>query len=722
MKISVRWLNEYLEPANLTADSVEEILTFVGFPIETAEELPNGDVRLDVEVTSNRGDCLSHIGLAREIAAATGRRLRIPAPGRTPEQALGNAAAPSTGGPDAASAVAIDNRVSDLCRLFTAQVIRGVRVGPSPRWLVEALEAAGQRSINNVVDVTNYVALEYGQPSHVFDLATLHGDGAPDGQRRVRVVVRTAARGEKLTLLDGRTVTLAGDEVVVADLRNGGRAVSLAGVMGGRETEVTTSTTDVLLEAATWEPVAVRRASRRHGVRTEASHRFERTVDPRTIERAAQRAAALIVKLAGGTLAPGIVRAGVEPRPPTVVRLRPARCAAVLGVDVPAPEIARVLGALEIAAAPADDGALSCTIPAHRPDLEREIDLIEEVARIRGLDKLPVHEKVAVRVSAPQKSERAVRDLCAALTGMGFYETVTFTFVTPDHAAPFLPEGLRTVSVSRERRPADPVLRPSALPSLLACRRKNQDGGAHADDAGDGDGGVRLFEVSSVFAQDAAGRSAERTNVALLCDASFPAGAKGAEQRQNAVRLLRAAVENAARTLGGAETRVEFAPAQRPPVAAYEPGACAEVRVNGQRAGVAGLLAAGVQREYGLERPVAIAEIGLAELVALYPPRSLVHALPEFPAIERDLSLIVPEQTPWARIDALVHTLRLPLLEHSAFIGAFRGQPIPAGRKSVTLRLRFRDPARTLRREEVDPQMNTLMDKARAELGAEIRA
>ncbi|MBX3407003.1 MAG: phenylalanine--tRNA ligase subunit beta [Phycisphaeraceae bacterium] len=720
MKISVRWLNEYLEPANLTADGVEEILTFVGFPIETAEELANGDVRLDVEVTSNRGDCLSHIGLAREVAAATGRRLRIPAPGRAGEQA--SSAAPSAGGPDAAATVAIDNRVSDLCRMFTAQVIRGVRVGPSPRWLVEALEAAGQRSINNVVDVTNYVALEYGQPSHVFDLATLHGDGTAEGVRRVRVVVRTAAKGEKLTLLDGRTITLAGDEVVVADLRGGGRAVSLAGLMGGRETEVTTSTTDVLLEAATWEPVAVRRASRRHGVRTEASHRFERIVDPRTIERAAQHAAALIVKLAGGVLAPGIVRAGVEPRPLTVVRLRPLRCAAVLGAEVAAPEIARVLGALEISAAPAEDGALSCTIPAHRPDLEREIDLIEEVARIRGLDKLPVHEKVAVRVGAPQKSERAVRDLCAALTGLGFYETVTFTFVTPEHAAPFMPEGLRPLGVSRERRPADPVLRPSALPSLLACRRKNQDGGAHADDAGDGEGGgVRLFEISSAFAQDASGRSAERTNVAMVCDASFPSGAKAAEQRQNALRLLRAAVETAARALGGAETRVEFVPVQQPPVPAYEPGACARVIINGKQAGIAGLLMAKVQRDYGLERPVAIAEIGLAELVALYPPRSLVHALPEFPAIERDLSLIVPEQTPWAKIDALVHALHLPLLEHSAFIGAFRGQPIAAGRKSVTLRLRFRDPSRTLRREEVDPQMNTLMDKARAELGAEIR-
>lgn len=701
MKISVRWLNEYLEPATITAESAEETLTFVGFPIETAEELPNGDVRLDVEVTSNRGDCLSHFGLAREIAAATGRRLRHPNP----------AEATPTGGAEAGTSAAVDNRVTDVCRMFTAQVIRGVKVGPSPKWLVDALEAVGQRSINNVVDVTNYVAFEYGQPTHVFDLKTIGTDNA-----RAKLIVRYASKGEKLALLDGRTITLVGDELVVADTANGGRAVSLAGVMGGKETEVTGATTDVLLEAATWDPVTVRRAARRFNIRTDASYRFERIVDPRTIEKAAARAAGLIVKLGGGTLAPGMIRAGVVASELTSVKLRPSRVKAILGQEVAPGEIARVLGALEIMCSPNGEDAMLCTVPAHRPDVDREIDLIEEIARIRGLDKLPVHEKVGVRVKPPQNSERAVRELGSVLNGLGFSETITFTFVSEKDAAAFIPSGMESLRVCDERRKADPVLRPSALPSLLACRRRNQD----ANVEGDGDGGVRLFELSAVFAQQG-GKEVERRNLALAADACFPGGAKSAEQKQNAVRLLRGAIESAARALGGAQTRIEFEPAAQTPMAAYEPGTCAGVVINGKRAGIIGLLSAAVQKQHDLSRPMAIAEVGLDELVALFPPKSLVHALPEFPAIERDLSLVVAEQTAWASIERLVSGLKLPLLEASSFVGTFRGQQVGAGKKSVTLRLRFRDDKRTLRHEEVDPQVATVVEKAKAELGAEMR-
>ncbi len=708
MKISVRWLNEYLEPATITADSAEETLTFVGFPIETAEELPNGDVRLDVEVTSNRGDCLSHLGLAREIAAATGRRLRLPKP----------AESTPTGGADAATSAAVDNRATDVCRLFTAQVIRGVKVGPSPKWLVDALEAVGQRSINNIVDVTNYVAFEFGQPTHVFDLNAVAAEG-----ERARLIVRYAGKGERLALLDGRTITLHGDELVVADTKDNGRAISLAGVMGGKDTEVTSATTDVLLEAATWDPVTIRRAARRFNVRTDASYRFERLVDPRTIERAAQRAAGLIVKLGGGTLAPcaaspgGLIRAGVEPKPLAAIRLRPSRVKAILGHEVPSAEIARVLTALEISSAPQPDESLLCTVPAHRPDLEREIDLIEEIARIRGLDKLPIHDKVGVRVRPPQNSESAARALGHVLTGLGFYEAITFTFLSEKDAAAFLPAGMESLRVCDERRKADPVLRPSALPSLLACRRRNQDGGVE----GDGDGGVRLFEFSAVFAQQG-GKEVERRNLALAADACFPAGGKAAEQKQAAIRLIRGTIEAAARALGGAQTKVEFEPAAQSPMPAYEPGSCAGVIINGKRAGLIGLLSAPVQKQHDLARPVAIAEVGLDELVALFPPRSLVHALPEFPAIERDLSFVVAEQTAWAKIEQLVGALKLPLLESSSFVGAFRGQQVGAGKKSVTLRLRFRDDKRTLRHDEVDPQVATIVEKAKSELGAELRA
>lgn len=737
MKISLRWLNEYLS-SPVTPDQAEHALTFAGFPIEstTAVELPGGgkDVLLDVEVTSNRGDVLSHVGVARELVALSGGSRGFKPPSAdavftwspTPSPAAGPAV---TG--DVLAHAAVDNRVAAVCPLFTARVIKGVKVGPSPKWLVEALAAVGQRSINNVVDVTNFVALELGQPTHVFDMARLGKNAAG----KPELIIRTAVKGERLRLLDGKTITLAGDEVVVADPSGGerGRAVSLAGVMGGAETEVTEATTDVLLEAATWDPVAVRRAARRFGIRTDASYRFERTVDPRTIDGAARRAAGLIARLAGGTLVSGAINAGPSRPANTPIRLRPARCGAMLGAEVPRGRIVEILRALEIEVQ--DLGrpgeGLLCTAPAFRPDLTREIDLIEEVARVHGLDKLPVHEKVAVRVSPPQRSESAMRELSRVLTGAGFYEALTFTFVGTKQAKPFLPGELQTIEVCDERRKADPVLRPSALPSLLACRRANQDGGV----AGDGNGGVRLFETSAVFAQrpptakGAHGQAVENRNLALLADAVLPEGGKAFERKQAAVRLIRGTVEAAVRALGGqaAIERLVFEPAELP-MTAYDAAARGVVRLGDKALGVFGVIAELVQREYDLAAPVVAAEIGLDPLVALYPPRPSVRTLPQFPSIERDLSLVVSEGTAWAAIDSLVRKAResgaLPLMDDYWFVTTFRGQQLGAGKKSVTFRMRFRDPAdqRTLRHEEVDPQVNGLVERAKTTLAAVLRA
>lgn len=742
MHISLRWLNEYLEPGDVTAAEAERILTFAGFPIESVTVLPSGDTMLDVEVTSNRGDVLSHIGVAREIAAAGGTRaLKLPQPGKAfnwfGEQTVADPGA-AAGSMDIGAALAIDNRVPDECPLFTARVITGAKVGPSPKWLAAALEGVGQRSINNVVDITNFVSFEYGQPSHVFDLDML--TAAPDGKRRL--VVRLATKGEKLVMLDGKALELRGDEVVVADGgehegRSGeGRVLSLAGVMGGQESGVTDRTTSVLLEAATWEPTAVRRAARRYGLRTDASYRFERIVDPRTIDAAGKRLATLICKLTGGKLLPGVIHAGPEPRPACTVKLRPSRIAHMLGIAVPMPVVQQILESHEITTKPepaapgTSEMVLSCSIPAHRPDLEREIDLIEEIARTHGLDKLPEHEMVAVRTAPPQPSEKAVQMIGHVLTGLGFYETVTFTFVPPKQARPFLPRGLSIMQVCDDRRKADPVLRPSALVSMLACRKVNQDRGVLPDGsvggAGAG-GGLRLFELSAVFAEVPSdkkgerGKQVETFNLALLADCCFPAGAKAIEQKQHAIRMVRGAIETIARAVGGEATRVGITPHTDAPIAAYDPSGFAEVTINGARVGCMGLISAAVQGEHGLEVPVVAAELQIAALVALYPPRAVVTALPAFPSIERDLSLIVREETAWAKIDAMVNALRVPLLESWSFVGAYRGQQAGPGRKSITFRMRFRDPARTLTHEEVSPQVESIVAAASKDLGAEVR-
>lgn len=739
MKISVRWLNEYLEPGNVTSEEAQHVLTHVGFPIETAEDVDGGDVCLDVEVTSNRGDVLSHIGVAREIAAVTGRRLKLPATnkvfdwsGETPG-AMASAGASAT--TDVGAVLAVDNRAREACALFTARVIRGVRVGPSPKWLVDALGAVGQRSINNVVDVTNFVALEYGQPTHVFDLASLQ-QGA-DG--KARLVVRCAQKSENLKLLDGKEITLGGDEIVVGDAGAGGtneRAVSLAGVMGGAETEVTDRTVDVVLEAATWDPVAVRKAARRFQIRTDASYRFERVVDPRTIEGAAKRAAGLMVRLAGGKLLPGVIHAGAEAKTPTRVSLRVARCASMLGIEVPAPKIQEVLESLEISAVPESGGSagtLACTIPAHRPDVEREIDLIEEVARVHGLDKLPVLEKLGVRVSPAQKAEVATRVLSGVLTSLGFYETITFTFVSREQARAFTPAGLKSLEVCDGRRAADPVIRPSALASLLACRRANQDAGNSVAPGSEQELGVRLFEISAAIAeaprnpaeQSGRGSVQERINIALIADACFPAGAKTFEQKQAAVRLMLGTIEACAQAMAGADARIEVRSSGAAPVSGFDPSAVGEVvlvfKGAEQRIGIMGLIAPGVQSRHGLHAPVVAAELSLDALRAMYPPRSSAHALPAFPSIERDLSLIVAESVTWARVESLVASIKPALMESVGFVGTYRGQQAGAGKKSVTLRMRFRDAHRTLTHDEVSPQVESVVAVAKRELGAEVR-
>ncbi len=702
MKASVRWLNSLLEPGDLPAAEVEEALTNAGFPIDGREELPGGDVRLEVEITSNRGDCLSHVGLAREIAAVKARKLKMPAaPAARARGKIGES-------------FGLENKVPDVCPRFAAHVIRAVKVGPSPAWLTERLESVGQRPINNVVDVTNYLNFLFGQPSHVFDLAKLAGR---------KLVVRYASEGEALTTLDGKKRKLSRDELVVAD---GERAQSLAGVIGGADSEVTGATRDVVLEAATWDPVTVRRAARRHQVKTDASHRFERVVDPRTIDGPAKFAAALIAELSGGTLCEGMLDEGRRPEPPRVVEMRTERCRAIAGVEIGDATMALVLGALGIQGAGAKVGLLRCTIPAWRPDLEREIDLIEEVARTHGLRHVPIHERVSVRVRHPQESEQARREIGVALAGLGFYEAVTFSFTSPAAAAPWLPPGMTALEVEDERRAHEPTLRPSVLTGLLVCRRANQDAQASVP------GGLRLFEMAAVFGRMERGQGSgpsgrggltgvvENRNLALLMDVPVEGKSASFEDRQRGVRLLRGAAEAVVRAAAGAEADLKIEPAE-PHCAAMAKGGYARVSLSGRPLGYFGLIADEVVRSLGIESPLAGGELNLDMLLAAYPPKAGVTDLPRFPSIERDLSLIVGEDVTWERVRTVVEGTSVERLEAVDFVGCYRGKQTGAGKKSVTLRMRFRDPARTLRHEEVDPQVEAVVGAAERELGAELR-
>lgn len=742
MKTSVRWLNQLLSGLNaghaLTGEQVEAVLMAQGLPSETRESVATcvgSDECLDVEVTSNRGDCLSHVGLARELAASPTLKvaLKHPAQDVSNSDEVGNAKVGGAGwkpeehpgaidasgfekGDHVSSVFALENTVHELCPLFLVRVIRGVKVKESPQWLKGCLEAIGQRPINNIVDVTNFICAELGSPCHVFDMAKMGGK---------KIVVRLAKDGEALTTLDGKQRKLKADEVVVAD---GERTQGLAGVMGGSDSEVSSATVDVVLEMATWDPVAVRRAARRHQLRTTASHRYERIVDARTLEAAANRAAALIALLGGGTICPGTLRAGKQLEAQTTVRLRPQRCRAILGVELAADRIVQHLHAVGVKTGPLGRGGdeLLCTMPVHRPDLTREIDLIEEVARIEGLDSIPVQDRMSVRVRAPQQSERARRELASVLTGLGFYETITFSFTTPKHAKTLCPTGLEAIVMDDARRGDEPALRPSVLTGLLSCRMKNQHAGVSQPPgvSSVGSGGVRLFEVASAYAQKAGKRDAadtvEHLNVGLLLDCP----GRSIDDQRAGVRQVRGVVEALVKALAGDVRKLKIEPAT-PHAPAFDKGAFARVSLNigsaEEALGYFGLLDKSALASFDLATPVAVAELNLDVLTKQYPPRSRVVVPPALPGIERDVSLVVAEDLRYDTIRAALEARKKGALEDVQYVTTYRGKPFPQGKKSVTVRLSFREAGRTLTHEEVDAPVNALLNDLKGAFAFEIR-
>ena len=672
MNISLQWLNDYLDTP-LDADQVERVLTAQGLPIEAV--VPCGDdLMLDVEVTSNRPDCLSHVGLAREVAAGTGQRLRLP-----------DCSLPAAEGEPVTALTSVDNQVPGTCPVYTARVIRGVRVAPSPPWLVGRLESIGLRSVNNVVDATNFVMMELGQPLHAFDMARLE-------QRRI--VVRAAVQGEAFEAIDGTRHTLDAAMMMIADAE---RPVAVAGVMGGLNSEVSASSTDILLEAASFAPLSIRRTSRRLKLGSDSSYRFERGVDPVGVETASCRAARLIVELAGGTLAPGVIRAGDDPPARRSVALRTARCNSLLGLELSAAQMVGLLTRLGLEPAPdGDAGTITCLIPTFRLDLWREVDLIEEIARLHGLEQIPLRERIQIEVKAPQAAQAARAELGRVLVGHGYHETINPVFLSRRYGEAFLPQGLAPVTVEDERSKATPMLRPSLLPSLMLCRKANQDVG---------NAGVRVFELAAAWWYDQQ-RIVERRSLTLLSDAG---------DTQQALRDLRGVIEELCERLLG-PAPVSFKPGDAD---GYAPAAT--VTVGERHVGVMGVAASSLQDLFDLQAPVVVAELDAEALLGGYPPSRQVSPLARFPGIERDLSVIVPEQVTWQGIEQALHGAEPALLESLTFLGAYRGKPIAKGRKSVSLRMTFRDPERTLRHEQVDPQVAAVVAQLEAAVGAELR-
>ncbi len=668
-----------------------------------ADFMGAGDTVLDLEITPNRPDCLSMVGMAREVGAMYQQPVAWPLSGDVEKLAA------VTAGEDVAAAVTVEVPDAARCPRYTARVIDNVKVGPSPEWLAERVTAAGGRSINNVVDVTNYILYLYGQPLHAFDFAKV---ASADGC--AHIVVRAAADGERLTTLDGEDRELTSDMTVIATPE---RAVALAGVMGGENSEVTEETTCVLLESAAFERGRTSRTSRNLGLISEASMRYERGVDDHLCEVVSQAAAALLAEVSGGTVRPGVVDVYELPtaRPELIFRI--PRFVAMMGADIPADFIEDVLVRLGCAVEATDDpSVLSVLPPTFRPDLEREIDLYEEVLRLWGMDRIPPtlpggRERVGAR-TPEQETVRVIND---TLRASGMNETMTYSFAEPgDIERLRLPaEGLGLAVELLNPLNADmSVMRQSIVPGLLRSVAYNQARGVK---------NIQLYEIGTVFmAAEGRKKAKERKKLAGVLAGSMRDVAWNAPAVPFDFFDAKGVLENLARELALPKVRFRALSAEEAPQ--LQPGRAAEMMANGAVIGWVGEIHPLVADAFGAEPPVVAFELDVAALVrACRPARDYVD-VPTFPAVTVDQAFVVAEDVPHEKMVQVMTSAGGKLLESVALFDVYRdAERVGAGKKSMAYSLVYRAPDRTLTSEEVERAHGKLVSKVEKATGAEIR-
>jgi phenylalanyl-tRNA synthetase beta chain len=668
MNISLNWLTDFLT-GPLDPESIGDSLMRGGFPIESITK-KDQDTVFDVEVTSNRGDCLSHIGVAREVAALQQKQFTQKQPAAT------ESATPAT------DITSVKIEAPELCPHYTARIIRNVKIGPSPTWMIERLEAIGLRSINNIVDITNYVMFEMGQPLHAFDFDRLHGK---------KIIVRQARPSEKIVSLDGHERILSPGMLVIADAD---RPVAVAGVMGGLDSEVTSSTTNVLLESARFDPLSVRKTARALAMKSDSSYRYERGIDPTLPERASLRAAQLILETAGGELLKGFAQAGAPSYQPKQLTLRLPQLKRILGVDFPPTEVIDALNRLQLSPKLEGD-RVTVTVPSWRLDLNIETDLIEEVARVIGYERIPVKDEISIRLTPPEPGAKALETIRQTLVGAGYFEAVTFTFASDDLAYAFMPESSRALPrADASVRKADARLRPSLMPGLLEAVRRNETVGT---------AGAKLFETGSTFGVDAAGKVIEERRLGLVGGHDY--------------RELRGAVEALLNKLD-ADREVRVIPADHP---GFAPGASGRLEWGSAVVGHVGLIDKKVAEKLSLREIAPLAELDLPKLIEGMQHVPQLHALPRFPAVRRDLSLVVKESVAYESFEQLVTKQKLKDLEEVDYVTTYRGKPLEKGTKSVTITLVFRSSQTTLTSEQVESEVQKVVDAAQRELGATLR-
>jgi phenylalanyl-tRNA synthetase beta chain len=662
-----------------------------GTRIKTAMNL--SDAAMEIDLTPNRSDCLSFLGIAREIAAILKNdlnypKIKLPAGDRPISEQ---------------TSVVIE--APGHCFRYAARLISGVQIGPSPSWLRNRLESIGLRSINNVVDVTNFVLMEYGQPLHAFDF---------DRLEEHRIVVRTAKEGEQFTTLDGVERKLSSDMLVICD---GRKPVALAGVMGGVNSEVVTGTKNILIESAYFNPISIRRTSKRLGLKSESSHRFERGVDPGGVMSALDRAAQLMLETAGGSMAEGVIDEYPRPTSQRVIQLSVSRTNSLLGTNLSTAAIADHLRSIELDVKIYDDDRLEVITPTFRVDLERPVDLVEEVARLEGYDKIATTYPLASIISnKPNRKLPRRKDLLASLVGCGFSQIITYSFIAERSCDQLSLSSddprRRMVRILNPLTEDQTVMRTSLIPGLFNTMIHNQN--QNNED-------LRIFELGKVFfhtKEDALPEEAEMISglwTGSRQEKSWHAGETTADFYD-----IKGVVE---KVLG--DLSVPLIRFQKPEDYARIPylkrGYSAEIFSDGVYLGEVGEVSVDVLEKFDLKKPVFIFDLNFDTILSKISEVKSSKGFSRFPAVSRDLALILDNTVEVQGIIDYLKGLGEELIEYIEIFDVYEGKPIPQGKKSVAFRIIYRSPEKTLEDAEVNDLHDEISQKVLKHFKAEFR-
>lgn len=679
MKISYNWLKEYVD-IKLPPEKLAGTLSMAGLSVDSIKKIP-GDSVLEIEITSNRPDWLSYIGVAREVAALTGKKVKIPAKTKLGVRGSG-------------TGVRVKVEDKKLCPKYTARVIRNVKVGESPAWLKTKIEAMGLRSVNNIVDITNFCLFETGEPMHAFDLDRISG---------AEIVVRRAAKSEKITTIEGSVKELDDSILVIADNY---APIAIAGVMGGLNTEVTYSTKNILLEAAYFDQVSVRRTARKLALSTESSYRFERRVDPENILYSSNRTAALICELAKGE--PGeIFNIGSMKAKKKAIALSTAKMNKILGLNIAKEKAKKILVSLGLKAKAGSGESIILEPPSSRNDLKCEIDLIEEVARIDGYENIP--ETIPAVVAQPERQplnmivERRARRILASL---GAFEAITYSLLSKKALTMSDSCGEDIVEVKNPLSSEQEAMRPNLITGLLGSimwniNRKSRD--------------LKLFELGNVYGRlsNSAFKETKHLSIGMTGDIS-----SGWTSQARAVTFfdLKGAVEELFSDLG--IERVSFVEAGDK---LFSRAASATIEISGERIGVIGQISPRIAKNFDIKDKVFAAEIDMGGLLKYVNLEKKFEELPRVPSVYRDISVIADKAVSNSSIISLVVEAGRPILKEVKLIDRYAGKPIPDGKASLTYRLEYQNPAKTLEEKEVQDVHSGILKALEEKLGAKLR-